>query len=152
MTGRILASIFCGILFGIGLVISDMVNPARVLAFLDIAGAWDPSLAFVLGGALIPSSIAYAIKRHRSRPLFDTEFHVPASRTIDGKLVSGAALFGLGWGLVGLCPGPAIASLLTGRWEIVLFTAAMLVGMFTYRIASNQRFASPAPNRGGSGA
>ena len=135
MTNRILASIFCGIVFGIGLVVSDMVNPARVLAFLDIAGDWDPSLAFVMGGALIPSSIAYAFKQYRSRPAFDTEFHVPTSRSIDARLVSGAALFGLGWGLVGLCPGPAIASLVIGRWETVLFTVAMIAGMFAYRIA-----------------
>jgi uncharacterized membrane protein YedE/YeeE len=134
MTNRILASIFCGILFGIGLVVSDMVNPARVLAFLDVAGDWDPSLAFVMGGALIPSSMAYAFKQYRSRPAFDKEFHVPTSRSIDARLVSGAALFGLGWGLVGLCPGPAIASLVIGRWETVLFAVAMIAGMFAYRI------------------
>ncbi|MGG6892681.1 DUF6691 family protein [Rhizobium sp. BR 315] len=139
MSGRILVSIVCGILFGVGLVVSDMVNPARVLAFLDVAGAWDPSLAFVMGGALIPSSIAYAIKRHRARPTFDTQFHVPTSRRIDRSLVSGAVLFGLGWGLVGLCPGPAIASLVTGRWEAVLFAAAMLVGMFAYRTVSSRQ-------------
>ncbi|MGZ9722058.1 YeeE/YedE family protein [Rhizobium miluonense] len=139
MTGRILVSIVCGILFGVGLVVSDMVNPARVLAFLDVAGAWDPSLAFVMGGALVPSSIAYAIKRHRTRPTFDTQFNVLTSRRIDRSLVSGAVLFGLGWGLVGLCPGPAIASLVTGRWEAVLFAAAMLVGMFAYRTVSSRQ-------------
>lgn len=139
MSSRILVSIACGILFGVGLVISDMVNPARVLAFLDIAGSWDPSLAFVMGGALIPSSIAYAIKRRRVRPLFDTQFHVPTSRRIDRSLISGAVLFGLGWGLVGLCPGPAIASLTTGRWEVVLFAAAMLVGMLAYHIMSSRQ-------------
>lgn len=142
MTNRILASILCGILFGIGLVVSDMVNPARVLAFLDVAGNWDPSLAFVMGGALIPSSLAYAIKRSRSRPAFDTEFHVPANRSIDTRLVLGAALFGLGWGLVGLCPGPAIASLVTLRWEAGLFAVAMLAGMFTYRIVPSGQSAS----------
>jgi uncharacterized membrane protein YedE/YeeE len=137
MSNRILASILCGILFGIGLVISDMVNPARVLAFLDVGGNWDPSLAFVMGGALIPSSIAYAIKKSRSRPAFDTQFHVPTSRSIDTRLILGAALFGLGWGLVGLCPGPAIASLVTGRWETALFAVAMLAGMFAYRIVQS---------------
>ncbi|MDQ0561567.1 putative membrane protein YedE/YeeE [Rhizobium mesoamericanum] len=139
MTNRILASILCGVLFGIGLVVSDMVNPARVLAFLDVAGDWDLSLAFVMGGALIPSSLAYAIKRHRSRPAFDTQFHVPTSRSIDARLVFGAGLFGLGWGLVGLCPGPAIASLVTGRWEAVLFAAAMVAGMFAYRIVQSRQ-------------
>ncbi|MDL2405895.1 YeeE/YedE family protein [Rhizobium calliandrae] len=139
MTRRILVSILCGILFGVGLVVSDMVNPGRVLAFLDVSGAWDPTLAFVMGGALIPSSVAYAIRRRRIRPAFDTEFHVPASRTIDGRLVSGAVLFGLGWGLVGLCPGPAIASLVTGRWETIVFAVAMLVGMFAYHLVSSRR-------------
>ncbi|SIQ51600.1 hypothetical protein SAMN05880582_1025 [Rhizobium sp. RU20A] len=138
MVPRLLASILSGLLFGAGLVISDMVNPARVLAFLDVTGAWDPSLAFVMGGALIPSSIAYAIKRNRTRPVFDTTFHVPTSRVIDRPLVGGAILFGLGWGLVGLCPGPAIASLATGRWEAVLFTAAMLAGMAAYRMATSR--------------
>ncbi len=142
MIQRVVVAILCGILFGIGLVISDMVNPARVLAFLDVTGSWDPSLAFVMGGALIPSSIAYAIKRHRGRPVFEMRFHVPTNRTIDGALVSGALLFGLGWGLVGLCPGPALASLATGRWEAVLFVAAMIFGMFAYRTTSPRRILS----------
>lgn len=136
MIARILASILCGVLFGIGLVISDMVNPARVLAFLDVTGSWDPSLALVMGGALVPSTIAYAIRARRRRPAFDTQFHVPANTGIDRKLVAGAVVFGLGWGLVGLCPGPAVAALVTGRWEPALFAAALLVGMFGYRLAS----------------
>lgn len=144
MLYRVFASVLCGLLFGVGLVISDMVNPGRVLAFLDITGAWDPSLAFVMGGALIPSSIAYAIKRRRSRPVLESQFHVPEHRKIDGSLVGGAAMFGLGWGLVGLCPGPAIASLVTGRWEAVLFVAAMLVGMFAHRIVTSPRNAPRA--------
>jgi uncharacterized membrane protein YedE/YeeE len=139
MTQRILVSIACGILFGIGLVVSDMVNPARVLAFLDVTGNWDPSLAFVMGGALIPSSIAYAIRRRCRKPVFETQFHVPTSRMIDRPLVAGAALFGLGWGLVGLCPGPAIASLVTGRWEAALFVTAMLAGMFVHRMVSSRQ-------------
>ncbi|WP_430262195.1 DUF6691 family protein [Neorhizobium sp. DAR64862/K0K3] len=138
MTARILSSVVCGVLFGLGLVISDMVNPARVLAFLDVTGSWDPSLAFVMGGALIPSSVAYAVKRRRLRPVLDNQFHVPSNKTIDGKLLSGAALFGLGWGLVGLCPGPALAALVTARWEAVLFAVAMLLGMFAYRIVSSR--------------
>ncbi|ENN88567.1 protein of unknown function DUF395 YeeE/YedE [Rhizobium freirei PRF 81] len=139
MSGRLPVSIVCGILFGLGLVVSDMVNPARVLAFLDVAGAWDPSLVFVMGGALIPSAIAYAIKRRSTRPTFDSQYHVPTRRGIDRSLISGAVLFGLGWGLVGLCPGPAVASLVTGRWQPVLFAAAMLAGMFSYRIMSSRQ-------------
>lgn len=135
MNARILASILCGLLFGAGLVVSDMINPARVLAFLDVTGNWDPSLAFVMGGALIPSSIAYAIRRRRQTPVFDNSFHVPANSRPDARLIAGAVLFGLGWGLVGLCPGPAIAALTTGRWEAGLFVAAMLAGMAAYRFS-----------------
>ncbi len=134
MLAKTLAAIACGILFGAGLVISDMINPARVLAFLDVAGNWDPSLAFVMGGALIPSSLAYLIRNRRRAPLLDDRFHVPAPGRPDGRLVVGAALFGIGWGLVGLCPGPAIAALTTGRWEAGLFVAAMLAGMIVYRL------------------
>uniref|UniRef100_UPI003F494914 DUF6691 family protein n=1 Tax=Ensifer adhaerens TaxID=106592 RepID=UPI003F494914 len=135
MSARVLASILCGLLFGAGLVISDMINPARVLAFLDVAGNWDPSLAFVMGGALIPSTAAYIIRARRAAPLLDSRFHVPENASIDWKLATGAALFGLGWGLVGLCPGPAIAALSTGRWEAALFVAAMVVGMSAYRFS-----------------
>lgn len=137
MTARLLAAIVCGLIFGAGLVISDMINPARVLAVLDVAGHWDPSLAFVMGGALIPSAVAYIIRGRRSPPLLDSRFYVPANRSIDWRLVTGAALFGLGWGLVGFCPGPAVAALSTGRWEAVLFVAAMLVGMCLYRFTAN---------------
>lgn len=135
MSARIAASIICGLIFGAGLVISDMINPGRVLAFLDVAGNWDPSLAFVMGGALVPSAVAYIIRGGRSAPLLDSRFDVPANASIDWRLVSGAVLFGLGWGLVGLCPGPAIAALSTGRWEAILFVAAMLVGMSAYRFS-----------------
>jgi uncharacterized membrane protein YedE/YeeE len=141
---RILTAIFCGALFGVGLVISDMVNPARVLAFLDVAGAWDPSLALVMGGALIPSSIAYVIRRRRTQPIFDTEFHVPASRAIDTRLVIGAALFGVGWGLVGLCPGPALAGLASGKWQIAMFAGFMLAGMALYRLAYDRSIRATA--------
>ncbi|CAM5775508.1 membrane protein [Labrys miyagiensis] len=141
MRARLSVAVLCGLLFGIGLVVSDMVNPARVLAFLDVTGAWDPSLAFVMGGALVPSALAYAIRRRRARPVFDTKFHVPSNRQLDLELVSGSTLFGVGWGLVGFCPGPAIAALVTGRWEPALFAAAMLAGMFAYRATSLRRAA-----------
>ena len=134
MLARTLSAILAGLLFGAGLVISDMINPARVLAFLDVTGNWDPSLAFVMGGALIPSSIAYLIRNRRQAPVFDDRFHIPTNRRPDGDLVAGAVLFGLGWGLVGLCPGPAIAALTTGRWEAGLFVAAMVAGMIAYRL------------------
>jgi uncharacterized membrane protein YedE/YeeE len=126
----------CGILFGVGLVVSDMINPARVLAFLDVAGAWDPSLALVMGGALIPSSLAYLIRRRMTAPLVMPKFEVPTSTTIDRRLVIGAALFGAGWGMVGLCPGPAIAALMTLRWEAFVFVASMIAGMALQRLTT----------------
>lgn len=131
---RLDIAVFCGLLFGAGMVISDMVNPERVLAFLDVAGAWDPSLAFVMGGALIPSSIAYLIRRRMDAPVAAETFHVPESRSIDLPLVGGAVVFGLGWGLVGLCPGPALAALTTGSWQAFVFVGAMLAGMVVFRL------------------
>lgn len=130
---RVIAAVIAGLLFGAGLAISDMINPARVLAFLDVAGAWDPALAFVMGGALIPSALAYRYRQKLDRPLLDESFHVPSNRTIDARLIGGAVIFGLGWGLVGLCPGPAIAALSSGKWQAFLFVAAMIGGMAAYR-------------------
>jgi uncharacterized protein len=134
-----LASLATGVLFGAGLVVSDMVNPGRVQAFLDIAGAWDPSLAFVMGGAIIPMAIAYFFSRRMGSPLLGKRFFIPESRILDRQLIVGAALFGIGWGLVGFCPGPAIAGLAMGLWQPWLFVFAMLAGMLLHRIAT------PAP-------
>ncbi|MBP1849156.1 YeeE/YedE family protein [Rhizobium halophytocola] len=148
MNRQIIVSILCGLLFGAGLVVSGMSDPARVLGFLDVTGLWDPSLAFVMGGALIPSSLAYLIRNRRETPVFEASFQVPDNRRIDRNLVVGAGLFGLGWGLVGLCPGPAFAALVTGRWQIAVFVAAMLAGMVAYRLSpfgSSAGTASRAP-------
>lgn len=134
-----LVAIGCGLLFGAGLVVSDMVNPARVLAFLDVAGAWDPSLALVLGGALIPSSLAYLFRRRMAAPVVATRFEVPTGKTIDRRLIAGAALFGIGWGVVGLCPGPAVAALMTGRWPILIFVFAMVGGMALFRVLHDRQ-------------
>lgn len=133
---NLLAAIVSGLLFGMGLVLSGMVDPARVLGFLDVAGDWDPSLAFVMGAALIPSSLAYAWRRRRERPLAADAFHVPDNRRIDTPLLAGAALFGIGWGLVGFCPGPALAALTTLQAPVVVFVAAMLAGMALHRLFS----------------
>lgn len=132
-----IASLVTGTLFGAGLALSDMINPARVLAFLDLTGNWDPSLAFVMGGAIIPMVIAYAVSRRMRTPLFDKSFFIPENRVLDRRLLIGAALFGIGWGLVGFCPGPAIAGLVMGAWQPWLFVAAMLGGMFIHRIATS---------------
>lgn len=127
---RILASLFAGALFGLGLTISDMIDPARVLAFLDLgSGAWDPTLAFVMAGAMTPMFAAWALSRRRASPALGGSFPPPASGAIDLRLAGGAALFGLGWGLVGFCPGPALAALTLGGWPTLLFVAAMLAGM-----------------------
>lgn len=134
---NILPGLLVGVIFGAGLALSDMVNPARVLAFLDVAGNWDATLAFVMGGALIPSAMAYAVVRRMDRPLLEERFRIPEDRELNPKLLAGAALFGLGWGLVGLCPGPAIAGLAFGRWELWLFAAAMLAGMWLQKAGKN---------------
>lgn len=128
-----LVSLATGILFGAGLALSDMINPARVMGFLDLAGKWDPSLAFVMGGAIVPMVIAYALSRRMRTPLFDKSFFIPENRVMDSRLLIGAALFGIGWGLVGFCPGPAVAGLVLGMWQPWLFVAAMLGGMLIHR-------------------
>jgi len=134
----ILPGLVVGLIFGAGLALSDMVNPARVLAFLDLAGDWDPTLAFVMGGAIVPSAVGYALAKRMHRPLMAEEFRIPQNRDVEPHLVAGAAMFGVGWGLVGLCPGPAIAGLALGRWELWLFTAAMLAGMVLHRLVAPQ--------------
>ena len=131
---RASASLLAGLLFGLGLVISRMIDPAKVLAFLDIAGSWDPSLAFVMIGAIPVAAIGYRVTRARRAPVLDTRFYGPSRTRVDARLVFGSALFGVGWGLVGYCPGPALASLAVGRWQSFVFVAAMLVGMVGYRL------------------
>ncbi|WP_106638972.1 DUF6691 family protein [Allosphingosinicella vermicomposti] len=136
---KLLPGLTAGIIFGAGLVLSDMVNPARVQAFLDVAGAWDPTLAFVMGAALLPSAIAYLVRGRIARPVFAARFFIPENRKLDSPLLIGAAMFGIGWGLVGFCPGPAIAGLVLGAWQPWLFVVAMLAGMVLHRLfTSNQ--------------
>jgi uncharacterized membrane protein YedE/YeeE len=123
-------ALLCGALFGFGLALSGMVDPARVLGFLDIAsGRWDPSLMFVLGGAVAVAAVGVLIQRRMARPVLDTEFHLHDSAVIDARLAGGSALFGVGWGLAGFCPGPAISALTLGATPVLLFLAAMAVGM-----------------------
>lgn len=129
-----LAALFVGAIFGAGLVLSDMVNPARVQAFLDVAGRWDPTLMYVMGAALIPSALAYLVRRKLMRPVLATRFYVPENAAPDPRLLTGAALFGVGWGIAGFCPGPALAGLVLGAWQAWLFVAAMLAGMIAHRL------------------
>ncbi len=127
---RLLISLVAGSLFGLGLVLSDMVNPDRVLAFLDVAGGrWDPSLAFVMIGALVPMFAAWTWSRRQGYPLAGGRFPEPPIFGPDSRLIAGAALFGAGWGLVGLCPGPALSSMTLGGMPVLIFVGAMIAGM-----------------------
>jgi uncharacterized protein len=145
------AALVSGLAFGLGLALSGMLDPARVRGFLDVAGAWDPSLVFVLGGAVTVSGLSYALSRRRARPVLADRFDLPGRRRIDAPLVAGAALFGIGWGLSGFCPGPAMAALSTGAPPVLVFVAAMLAGMALHdlgRRTVERRDAAAAPPRG----
>ena len=127
---RFAAACVTGMIFGLGLSSSEMINPARVIGFLDIAGRWDPTLMFVMGGALAVTLPAFQLILQRARPLLDREFFMPTKRDIDRPLMLGAALFGIGWGLGGFCPGPALAALASGSPAIILFVLAMIAGQW----------------------
>ncbi len=142
---NLFAALLTGIVFGAGLTVSEMVNPARVVAFLDVFGNWDPTLAYVMGAALVPSAIAYAIVSKMGRPLFAETFHIPENRVIDRQLLLGGTVFGLGWGLAGYCPGPALAGLALGGWQPWLFSGAMLAGMWIHSGTDLSIFRPKAP-------
>lgn len=136
--------ILTGALFGAGLALSGMLNPAKVAGFLDLFGVWDPSLAFVMGGGVIANFIGHRIVTRRAGPVFGSGFVIPTRSDIDSRLLIGAALFGVGWGLAGLCPGPAIASILMAPGEVALFVLMMLVGLFIGRMLTGGFPARPA--------
>lgn len=136
------ASLVAGLLFGIGLTLAQMVNPAKVLNFLDLAGSWDPSLAFVLGGATVTAAIGFRLVGQRATPLFADDFQLPTASAIDRPLILGAALFGVGWGLVGLCPGPAITAIAIAPGAVAIFVAAMLSGMGFHQVLMTRRVLS----------
>ena len=125
-----LVSLFCGIIFGIGLVISQMINPAKVLGFLNLFGEWDPSLAFVMIGALIISSPLFHLLKNKEKPIFSSSFSISNKKEIDKKLIFGSILFGAGWGLVGLCPGPAITSIALLNVSSAIFVVSMFIGFY----------------------
>lgn len=143
----IVTSFLTGLIFGLGLIVSQMVNPAKVLAFLDVAGAWDPSLALVMGGALTVTAIGYKLLERRHKPVFAGIFQKPGKSDLDTRLIGGAAVFGIGWGLVGLCPGPALVVLSFGTNEAVVFCIAMIAGMAAYKWLERLR-AEPAVGAG----
>ena len=141
---RLVGSFVCGLIFGIGLLISGMVNPAKVLGFLDIFGAWDPSLAVVMAAALAVTAVGYAFARRREYPQFAERYLWPGNAGIDRNLVVGAALFGAGWGLVGLCPGPALENLATFSPKVFVFVAAMIAGMVARDLMQKREGSRPA--------
>ena len=126
---RLLTASLIGVLFGLGILVSGMANPAKVLNFFDVAGAWDPSLMFVMGGALAVTLVGYRLVLRRSAPLFDLNFHLPQASQLDTRLLAGSALFGVGWGIAGFCPGGALPAIGTGRAEVLIFVASLAAGM-----------------------
>lgn len=128
-------ALIAGLLFGVGLVVSGMSNPAKVLGFLDLAGRWDPSLAFVMVGAIAFASAAFVFARRRHRSVLGLPMQVPTATHITPRLVLGSTVFGIGWGIAGLCPGPAFVALGAGNTKAVVFVASMLVGMLVFEMA-----------------
>ncbi len=131
---RLLSAFAIGLIFGLGIAISGMMNPAKVLNFFDLAGTWDPSLAFVMGGALAITIPGYWLVLGRPAPVMEQRFQLPDTRVIDRRLVLGSATFGIGWGIAGFCPGGALPALGTGRPEVVLFIAALIGGLLLARL------------------
>lgn len=142
---RLIAIYLIGLVFGLGISISGMANPAKVLNFFDVAGSWDASLAFVMGGALAVTAIGYRFVLRRPGPLLDVAFHLPTKRTIDLRLVGGSAVFGVGWGIAGFCPGGALPALGTGRFEVISFVLALIAGILAARWMITLRPNTPAP-------
>lgn len=139
---QILTSLLAGLVFGLGLILSGMADPAKVLGFLDLAGAWDPSLALVMGGAIAVGLPAFALARRRSQSLLGAPMRLPTVRRIDRRLVGGSLLFGIGWGIAGFCPGPALVALGMGKAQALVFVVAMLAGMGLFELLERRRRAA----------
>ena len=146
---RLAASYLIGLVFGTGIAISGMANPAKVLNFFDLAGSWDPSLALVMGGALAVALAGYRVVLRRPAPVLEPTFHLPGNRRIDARLIAGSAIFGTGWGIAGFCPGGALPALGTLRLEVFVFVAAALAGILLARLgpALFPERAAPASDR-----
>ena len=136
----IISALIAGLIFGLGLIVSGMANPAKVLGFLDLAGSWDPSLAFVMGGAIGVGVVGFALARRRTRSLLGAPMQLPASTELSKRLVLGSLAFGAGWGLAGFCPGPAIVSAAAGYSKAWIFVAAMLIGMMLFTLLERFKF------------
>lgn len=131
---RKLTAFIAGLIFGLGLLLAGMANPAKVLGFLDLAGAWDPSLGLVMAGAIGVAVLPLTWAKRRQRSLLGAPMQLPVKRELDRRLIGGSLLFGVGWGIAGICPGPAVAIVLTGHWQVLLFVAAMLLGMLLFEV------------------
>nr|WP_207225108.1 DUF6691 family protein [Rivibacter subsaxonicus] len=140
----VLTSLLAGLLFGLGLIVSGMADPAKVLGFLDLAGAWDPSLAFVMLGAIAVGVLAFFVARERTVSLIGAEMKLPTARHIDRRLLAGSTLFGIGWGIAGFCPGPGLVALGMGEFKAFVFVAAMLAGMGLFELVERRRQAAVA--------
>jgi len=134
--GKTISAGITGLIFGLGLTIAEMTNPAKVLAFLDLFGNWDPSLALVMGAAFLVTLAGYRLSWLRKQPVFAEQFQIPGNRRVDARLAIGAMLFGIGWGLAGLCPGPAIAALGFGGTKALMFVAAVVAGVLAYDLTA----------------
>ena len=141
---NLLFALLSGLIFGLGLILAGMANPAKVLAFLDLAGLWDPSLALVMGGGIAMGSLAFALARRRTQSLLGLPMQLPTSRQLDRRLIGGSVTFGIGWGLAGICPGPALVLLGSGSYKGMIFVVAMLAGMGAFEIL--ERRAATAKN------
>lgn len=139
---RIFNAFLCGLVFGLGLLVSGMANPAKVLGFLDLAGRWDPSLAFVMAGAIALAAVGFRLARTRKTSVLGAPMQLPTATRIDARLVGGSLLFGVGWGLAGFCPGPALVNAGSGEPRAWLFVAAMLAGMALYAVLERRRHQS----------
>ena len=135
----VFTSLLAGLVFGLGLIVSGMANPAKVLGFLDLGGAWDPSLAFVMGGAVTVGVIAFAVARNRTLSLLGADMKLPTSRDIDRRLVMGSLLFGVGWGVAGFCPGPGLVALGMGEVKALVFVIAMVAGMGVFELLERRK-------------
>jgi uncharacterized protein len=142
---QIVMAFIVGLVFGIGLIVAGMTNPAKVQGFLDLAGNWDPSLAFVMGGAILVGLFAFRWAGRRERALLGDAMRLPSATRIDRRLVLGSLAFGAGWGLAGFCPGPALASLASGGAKAIVFTGAMLAGMAVFDVLERARGAARRP-------
>ena len=145
---NIAASLIAGLLFGVGLIVSGMADPAKVLGFLDLAGAWDPSLALVMAGAIAVGAVAFRLARKRATSLLGLKMNLPGARQVDRRLVGGSLLFGIGWGIAGFCPGPALVALGMGQAKAAVFVLAMLAGMLLFEAIEHARQVFPKTRTG----